>query len=532
MGMYVNPGNMEFAAIVADGYVDKTGLISLVNGAIGTPRKLITVTRPRRFGKTFAAKSLVAYYSCGCDSRALFGGLDISRDPSYDAHLNAYNVIRLDMTAFKGVSDVAASVARALLAELRQLLPSTAATSADTEALTLVSTLADVVNTTHKKFIFVIDEWDAPLREIRAKGSQEAWIYLLRLLFKNFTFTDEAIAACYMTGILPIVRYGTQSALSDFWEYTFLHPYAYAPHVGFTEEEVGELATKSGMNMAELRRWYDGYELGYFDEKASERVTVRCYAPYSVAKACANREVGSYWTDSETFRSLLSYVDLDFDGLQQAVVQAVGGAAVRVDTGTFENDLHEVASRDDALTLLCHLGYLAYDAQTQTARVPNEEVRAELRRAVGRSRHAGVARIVRDSEALLEATWDLDESGVAEAIAAAHDGGCAHQFYNNEQALRAVVRAAYIAAADHYVQVQEFPSGRGIADIAYIPRRGDPSPALLVELKWNRKPTVALEQVLERDYAKALRDWGGPILLVGITYDPKTRAHSCHITET
>ena len=530
MGAYVNPGNEGFARMVSGDYVDKTGLIGLVNSVIGTPNSLVAVTRPRRFGKTFAAESLVAYYSRGCDSRALFEGLDISRDPGFGEHLNAYNVVRLDMTAFRGAADVAGEVGRVILKDLRSALPSAGAGN-EGHPNELTSSLTDFVDATGRRFVFVIDEWDAPLRERRSKASQEAWVYFLRLLFKNATFTAKAVAACYMTGILPIVRYGTQSALSDFWEYTFLRPYAYAPYVGFTEGEVEWMAGRSGMDVGELRRWYDGYELRYFDEAVGEHATVRCYAPYSVAKACANREVASYWADSEAFASLRLYVDMDFDGLQQSVVQAVGGAAVPVDVGKFDNDIHEVASRDDALTLLCHLGYLSYDARTSTARVPNEEVRAELRRAVSESRHARVAAIVRESDALLEATWDLDEDGVAAALARAHDGGCAHQFYNNEQALRAVVRAAYIAAADHYAEVQELPSGRGVADIAYMPRRGDPAPALLVELKWNRKPTAALDQVLERDYARALREWGGPVLLVGVTYDPKTREHSCRIEE-
>jgi hypothetical protein len=530
MGMYVNPGNEGFSGILADEYVDKTALIALVNEVIGTPRKLVCATRPRRFGKTFAAESLVAYYSCGCESRELFDGLSISRDPSFEHHLNAYNVVQLDMTAFRGEPDVAAEVTRVLLCELRGLYPN-AGMRDKGHVGELTSTLADIVDATGRRFVFVIDEWDAPLRERRDNASREDWVFLLRLLFKNATFTAKAIAAAYMTGILPVIRYGTQSALSDFDEYTFLAPSTYAPYVGFTEAEVDTLAARHNMDIAELRSWYDGYELSYRDPKTQRLELVRCFAPFSVTKACQRGEVGPYWTSSEAFESLRIYVDMDFDGLQQAIVQALGGARVRVDMGTFENDMHGVSSRDDVLTLLCHLGYLAYDASAGTARVPNEEVRAELRRAVGRSSHAEVARIVSESDALLEATWDLDEDAVGEAIARAHDNGCAPTFYNNEQALRAVVRSAYISAADHYATVEELPSDRGIADVVFLPRRGDSSPALVVELKWNRSPEAALAQVRERDYPAVLRDWGGPILLVGIAYDPKTKRHVCRIEE-
>ena len=495
MGMYVNPGNGGFRRMLADEYVDKTGLIALVNAVMGTPRGLVCSTRPRRFGKTFAAESLVAYYTCGADSRELFEGLDISRDPSFEEHLNAYNVVHLDMTGFRGTSDVVAAVTGRLVEDLRRVLP------------------------------------DAPLRERRSRESQEDWVYFLRLLFKNATFTADAIAACYMTGILPIVRYGTQSALSDFDEYTVLAPSAYAPYVGFTEAEVEALAERHCMDMAELRRWYDGYELPYVDKATRERRVVRAYAPYSVMRACDRGEVGPYWVSSEAFAALRTYIDLDFDGLQQAVVQALGGANVPLRTGKFENSIHDVASADDALTLLCHLGYLCYDAATSTARVPNEEVRSELADAVSESRHPEVARIVHESDALLEATWDLDEDAVAEAMSRAHDSGCAPAFYNNEQALRAVVKSAYIAAADHYATVEELPSGRGLADVVYLPRRGDQAPALLVELKWDRSPEAAIAQVRERDYPAVLRDWGGPILLVGITYDRKSKRHVCRIEE-
>lgn len=306
---------------------------------------------------------------------------------------------------------------------------------------------------------------------------------------------------------------------------------AFAPYVGFTETEVESLAARHHMDMAELRRWYDGYELPWVDKATNERRVERTYAPFSVTSACENGEVGSYWTDSEAFSSLLLYVDMDFDGLQQAIVQVVGGASIRVNTYSFENSIHDVASREDALTLLCHLGYLAYNAAAGTARVPNEEVRAELTRAVSESRHAEVARIVRESDALLRATWDMDEGAVAEAVSAAHDHGCAPVFYNDEQALRAVVRAAYISAADHYATIQELPSGRGLADVVFLPRRSDPAPALVVELKWDRSPKAAIAQVRDRDYPEVLRGWGGPILLVGVTYDRKSKCHICRIEE-
>ena len=105
MGNYVNPGNSGFTRIRKNIYIDKTGLIRLVNQTIDTPRCLTCVSRPRRFGKSFAAKMLCAYYDKTCDSSMLFDDLAIAGDPQYLKHRNQYDVIYLDMTEAIACSD-------------------------------------------------------------------------------------------------------------------------------------------------------------------------------------------------------------------------------------------------------------------------------------------------------------------------------------------------------------------------------------------------------------------------------------------
>ena len=517
MGTYINPGNTGFARILQRRYVDKTGLIALVNDVVNSAEAFVCVTRPRRFGKSFAAQSLVAYYCYGCDSRSLFEGLEISRDPSFEEHLNAYHVVRLDMTAFTG------KVGADVVPELRRVLGAELAVEFDCvkPGSELEEAFLQVVRATGRRFVFVIDEWDAPFRDAQQdEDAQRNYVNFLRLLFKNANFTLEAVAAAYITGILPIKRYGTQSAMTDFREYTMVRPLRYAPYVGFTEEEVVELSNEYALDIIEMRQWYDGYEL--------PRVG-HIYAPFSVMEACANGQVGSYWTSSETFEMLRSHIDMDFDGLQGDIVRALGGDELAVDPGKFQNDMRIINGRDDVLTLLIHLGYLAYNPDTRRARIPNEEVRAEFRRALDASRHAEVARIVRESDELLRAIVSGREQEVAEGIARAHDEGCAPLHYSNEQSLRAVVKAALIAAADDYVRIEELPSGRGFADVAYLPKRGSGKPALLVELKWDKPVASAIEQIHDRDYHQMLKNLDVPILLVGITYDAKTKEHTCSI---
>lgn len=517
MGMYVNPGNEGFAEILRGSYVDKTGLIGLINDVLSTRGKLVCVSRPRRFGKSYAAESLVAYYARGYDSRVLFEGLEVSRRDDFEKHLNAHDVIRLDMTSFTSIahSDVVAAVREALLDDLRSEFPEAP------RAETLEGTLYNVASSTGRGFVFIIDEWDAVFREMPDDAAaQRAYVLFLRSLFKNASLTSKVVEGAYMTGILPIKKYGNQSAVSDFDEFTMLQPYRFAPYVGLTEGEVRALCDAQGMDFEQMRRWYDGYELPGVGA---------VYNPCSVMKALRNKAFGTYWSASETYESLRTYIDMDFDGLQQDIVQMIGGASLPVNPRRFQNDMTSIETKDDVLTLLMHLGYLAYDEQNGTARIPNEEIRLVFRDTVEVGRHAETARIICESDQLLRDTIEGNEAGVAAALQRAHDAGCAPLFYNDEQALRAVVRAAYISAADHYATIQELPSGHGYADVVFIPKRRSSYPAIIVELKWDKPVEAALEQIHSHGYPTVLKQWGGPVLLVGITYDVETKTHACKI---
>ncbi len=519
MGRYVNPGDDGFRGILAERYVDKTGLIGLVNSAIGTYNKLVCVSRPRRFGKSFAAKSLVAYYGYGCDSHEHFEGLDISRDPSFEKHLNAYDVVYLDITDIIERLDtgphVAPVIEREVLADLHDEYPHVFSDK------NLGGALLSVAAHTGRKFVFVIDEWDAPFREAKDDiDAQREYVGLLRSIFKSGTVTDRAIAAAYLTGILPIKKYGTQSAMNDFREYTMVQPMRYAPYVGFTETEVRQLCDEYGMDFGEMRSWYDGYELPGVGA---------VYAPNSVMQACLNHSVGSYWSSSETYESLRAYIDMDFDGLQDRIARLLAGDNEPVNTLGFQNDLVNMRSADDVLTLLVHLGYLAYDEESSTVRIPNEEVRLEFALAVREGGHPVLARMVREADALLAATIAGDETAVAAGVARAHDSAVGPDWYNDEQSLRFAVKLAYLTSVDKFARIEELPSGHGRADVVFLPKRRTRVPALVVELKWNKDTESALNQIRSRDYPAVLREFGGPILLVGIAYDAKTKEHSCQI---
>jgi hypothetical protein len=518
MGKYLNLGNDGFTSIRKGTYVDKTGMIAFINSKLGTKQKLTCVSRPRRFGKSFAAQMLCAYYDRSCDSKSLFEDLEIAKDPSFEEHLNKYDVIYLDMTFFISTStnlgEVLMNLQSAVIRELTRAYPMVERSEA------LADMLSDIADATGNKFIVIIDEWDALFREAKDDETlQKEYIRLLRSLFKS-SLTDKMIAGAYMTGILPIKKYGTQSAMTDFVECSMLMPMGLAEYVGFTEPEVRALCEQYHVDFDEMKRWYDGYAF---------RQVKSVYNPNSVMKAVTSGEFSSFWTRTETYESLRLYIDMDFDGLKEAIVQMLGGAHYPIDTESFENDMSTFKNRDDVLTLLVHLGYLAYDAEHMTVRIPNEEIRQEFVRAVKNGSRKELAKLIQSSDLLLEATLDMDGDAVGEIIEEAHNAGCAPLFYNNEQALRSVIRFAYISSVDEFLRVEELPSGRGYADVVYIPKKGSSMPAIVVELKWNKPADCAIDQIKNRNYPQALEDYGSDILLVGVSYDVKTKKHSCRI---
>ena len=522
MGNYLGVGNAGFAAVRKDIYVDKTDLIRFINSTLGTSRKLTCVSRPRRFGKSFAAKMLCAYYDKSCDSRKLFEGLEICRDESFEKYLNRYQVIYLDITEFISSAFIYGDMKKIVLNIQKEIIDELCGAYPQIERQKdLPKMLYNISQTCGEKFIFIIDEWDALFREAKEDTYlQDSYIQLLRGLFKNSGKTDQMIEAAYMTGILPIKKYGSQSAVSDFIEYNMLSPGGLAKYIGFTETEVMELCRKYHVDFYEMKHWYDGYSFRHLNS---------VYNPNSVIESIIREEFGSYWARTETYESLKIYIDLDEDGLKQTIIQMLGGGQIKIDVGTFQNDMVNIKGKDDILTLLIHLGYLAYDSEKKTAYIPNEEVRQEFVRAVTTGCHKELAKLIQNSDRLLEETLNMNEEAVAEAVEEAHKAISAPLFYNSEESLRSTIRLAYLTCIDEFIQFQELPSGNGYADMVFIPKKGSSMPVILIELKWNKTKDGAIQQIKDRDYPHVLKEYGSDLLLVGINYDEKSKKHTCKI---
>lgn len=369
MGRFVNSGNGAFqVALNSEIYVDKTGLIKYTNRVMNTLQGYVCNSRPRRFGKSITANMLTAYYSRGCDSEEMFLNLEISKSPDFKEHLNKYDVIHLDiqwcLEPAGRPERVVSYISEKTIEELREYYPSELSEGINS----LPEALSRIHSLTGKKFIVIIDEWDVLIRDEAANNRvQEEYINFLRGLFKGVEPT-KYIQLAYLTGILPIKKEKTQSALNNFDEFTMLEAANLAQYVGFTEEEVKELCEKYDKDFEKVKKWYDGYLLEDY----------QVYNPKAVVSTLLKGKFRSYWSETGSYEAIIPLINMDFDGLKTAIIEMLSGAAVKVNTITFKNDTVNFKSRDDVLTYLIHLGYLAFNQVDQTAFIPNEEIRREL----------------------------------------------------------------------------------------------------------------------------------------------------------
>lgn len=520
MGNYLNQDGKKFYEIThSDIYVDKTELLTYTNSVLQTLQKYICISRPRRFGKSITASMIAAYYSRGCDAKELFSPYKIARNLDFDTYRNKYNTLFLNMQEFlsrtKNIYELLDRMKRLVLRDLKREYPNVDYFD-DTD---LIESMQDVYQETNCPFVVIIDEWDCIFREYKQdKEAQEIYLDFLRDMLKD----KSCIALAYMTGILPIKKYGTHSALNMFDEFSMIDPGPLAQYVGFTENEVKKLCGQYQMDMAEVKSWYDGYS---FENGIS------IYSPRSVVSCMRFKKIGNYWNQTETFEALRIYIDMNFEGLKDDVLSMIAGNAVPVNIGNFSNDMATFHSEDDVLTLLIHLGYVSYDYDSKTVKIPNEEVRAEYVNSVSASNWGEVSKSLKNSADTLEAIWQKRPKQVAEAISQAHFE-TSHIQYNDENALSYTISLALYSARNFYMIYRELPSGKGFADLVFLPRKKFPEkPAIVVELKWDKDVSGAIAQIKNKEYCRSLEEYRGNVLLVGVNYDKKTKVHECMIEE-
>lgn len=489
---------------------------------IDTTAKFICNSRPRRFGKSITADMLTAYYSKGCNSEDMFSNLEISKSADYRKHLNQYDVIHLDiqwcMEPAGGTENVISYITENTISELKEYYPNVL----PEQIHSLPEALSRIHEAIENKFIIIIDEWDVLIRdEALNQTIQDEYISFLRGLFKG-NEPSKYIHLAYLTGILPIKKVQTQSALNNFAEFTMLDAKIFAKYIGFTEEEVKSLCNQYGRDFTEVKRWYNGYLLNNY----------QVYNPKAVVESLRWNQYKSYWSQTGTYEAIVPLINMNFDGLKTAIIEMLSGASVEVDVSSFQNDMTSFSNKDDVLTYLIHLGYLAYNQTTETAFIPNEEIRQELIKATKRKKWDELVAFQRESVELLDATLDMDCELVENTIEKIHMEYVSMIQYNDENSLSSVLAIGYLSAMQYYFKpIRELPSGRGFADFVFIPKLeyAMDYPALIVELKWNKNVETAIEQIRTKKYPASIEQYTGEILLVGTNYDKKTKKHQCKI---
>ncbi|MBQ7585275.1 MAG: AAA family ATPase, partial [Desulfovibrionaceae bacterium] len=511
----LNPGDSGFLKIKDFlFYVDKSELLIYTNKFINTDKRYICISRPRRFGKTTAANMVASYYDHTGQAEKIFKNLKITHHPSFKLHANKYIVIKLNIQNYLSqthdIDLLLEAIKNSIYTDLIKQYDKTYS------SFDLNNFMKSITAKTGRNFIMVLDEWDCILREFKDKEDwQRKYLDFLRYLFKD----QDHLALVYMTGILPIKKYGTHSALNMFDEYSMLAANPFTEFMGFTESEVKDLCLKYQLDFSECKRWYDGYQIQDLNS---------IYNPKSVNSAINSHEFANYWNRTETYEALRCYITYKNFDLHETITKLLANESIKINTGTFSNDMKSFHSKDDILTLLVHLGYLSFDYKTSTVRIPNKEISAEFVQAIQIGGWPEVIKAIENSQKLLRALLNKDSQTVAEGVAKAHEE-ISILTYNDENSLACTLSLAFYAAREHYTLVREFPTGQGFADLVFLPKPNCVDPILVIELKWNKSAKAAIDQIKERNYPSSLTGIRGSILLVGINYTKKTKKHTCKI---
>ena len=548
MGGILNPSGGNSFVNLAEArtlrvFVDKTDFIERTNNLIKAKDKFIAVTRPRRFGKTVTAHMLSAYYSKGYAGQNIFGGLKISNSESFAEHLHKYDVIYIDLNSVKdgynsykadkslyvdGVDDIVDFLQFMAVRELKTNKDFAEQIESDPMVgkKSFSSALKAVCSHTGGRFVFIMDEWDLIFREYRDEHAlQEKFIEVLRGLFKSDA-GQACFALAYLTGILPIKKYNSQSALNVFKEYNMLNPEPYEKYFGFTEEEVAEIVNSPICRLThqELKEWYEGYKLNGTD----------IYNPNSVASAVGDGKCKSYWSGTSSNEEVVRLVNMDFDGIKEDIVKMIEGGKVSFDCSKFQNDMVSINDKNDALSLLVSLGYLGCsdtNSYRKAAYVPNLEIKIAMTGIVRSQNWCRRMETVKRSQKLLKAMLELDGETTASIIEEIHNSPAVSLLaYNDEESLTYCVMTGLLwSTLDDYGCHREDQAGKGRVDLVYEPIIEGTMPLILIEFKRDSSAEDAVAQIKNKEYFRRYEGQYRNIIIAGISYSSKTKEHQCLI---
>ena len=510
MSQFIDYGNSDFKRVKNSNFVDKSGLLNILNNNLDTENSFICISRPRRFGKSVAAKMAYAYYDRSSKSDELFNGLEITKSPDYKTHLNKYPTIFIDWNRFVNIpkNEILKVGQKRFVADLKKSYPFLE------EKDSFADALAEINEKTGDRFILIIDEWDMLVRDVE-QDIQDEYVNFLRAMFKSNNASNVFLLV-YMTGILPIIKIKTQSALNNFREFSIVQPGKTSKYYGFTEQEVKALCTENDMDFELMKHAYDGYIIG--DQKSM-------FNPNSVMQAIEFRSYDSFWSKTASFMAIETYLHTDADNVRTKIIGMMNGESTTVRVSSFRNDMKNIDTCDDVLTLLVHLGYLSYNPESRSVTIPNTEVSEEFENAVSVAGWGELSKAVNSSLDLLDDTINLKKDKIARAFDDYHFEASSLLEFNDENSMRCAIVLAYYAAKPFYKIFHELPSGKGFADMVFIPLPGSSRPAIVVELKYDKSADSAIDQIKRKEYPASLKGFSKQIILCGINYNKATSKH-------
>jgi len=498
-----------------DYFVDKSNIIGKTNKIINTANCYICITRPRRFGKSSVAHMLGGYYSKAVDSKEIFDRLNISKFDCYEEDLNKYNVINI---SFNKIPEIGKSfdaymdmIKTSLINDIKEAFPQIESKK--------YFTISDMLSDTGEKFIFIFDEWDYIFTNNLFVENQNDFLEFLRNLLKDQPY----VALAYMTGVLPIKKYSSGSALNMFDEFTFLKDRIFGEYFGFTEEEVVDLCNKNRkMQFKNLESWYNGY----LTAKG-----IKVYNPRSVVKALQNNYCESYWTNTGAMDEVAEYLKYNVLEIRDEVIEMVSGQEIDIIIDEeFRAGQRSPRTKEEIYSAMIVLGFLAY--YDGYLKIPNKELMKEFEKALKDESFGYISEIIDNSKRMLKSTVNGDAKNVESILHDIHNSEIPILQYNDENSLSCVLTLAYLSARDTYRVEREEKSGKGYADFTFHPRRKNDI-AFIVELKKDETPEVAINQIRKKEYVEKFRKENEDrnVLAVAICYDSKEKEHKCKIEE-
>ncbi|MCD7746373.1 MAG: ATP-binding protein [Lachnospiraceae bacterium] len=533
MGYYLNPEDVidiYRREIVKPYFVDKTEMLNELIPLVEQQGSYISVTRPRRFGKSVVAAMIGSFFGKGVDSSEVFSHLRIAGNDGYAKHMNRHNLIYIDFSRAveecESYREYIRTIKMRLFDDLREAYPNAKIREEDSlgAALRIVS-LANH----NEKFIFIFDEWDYVFhKDYFTDADRGKFTAFLGGMTKGMAYVELA----YLTGVLPIKKYSASDTMNHFDEYNMANSSMYDEYFGFTNEEVDELYQRYRRNHVrpefsreDLARWYDGYQ-----RKNGSSI----YNPNSVVRALTRDALNNYWAKAGEYDELKDYVLNDVDGVREAVMLLVAGEQVEADISEYATTAPVLEKRDEILSAMVVYGYLNY--YDGCVRIPNKELEIEFDRIIRTEpKYSYMRELEKESARILQATYDGDEETVGKVLAIVHTTESPLKAYNDEAELSGSVKLAYIAARNTYDIQREDQAGIGYVDYIFYPHnRSDDG--IIIELKVDDSPETALQQIKDKNYALKFQGkigeqpkTTGRIILVGIGYNRKDKVHRCRI---